>query len=57
MQEEINKQEQQEEIAKEKLTGRECPYCDRGTLTEGKFKGDFAILCSACETPAYRTFL
>lgn len=36
------------------LIGTACSYCDDGTLTDGTFKGDFAVLCDACGTPAYR---
>lgn len=57
MQQETGEQTRQEEIAQESLLGQDCPYCEQGTLTDGRFKGDFAILCPNCDTPAYRTFL
>lgn len=56
MQEEIGGSGQ-EEIARKELVGNGCPYCEDGTLTDGRFKGDFAVLCPECDTPAYRTFL
>lgn len=57
MQEEIRGRTRQEEIAQGELVGNTCPYCEEGTLADGRFKGDFAILCPECDTPAYRTFL
>lgn len=57
MQEELTEGKTQENLVKDELIGKDCTYCDQGTLREGVYKGNFAILCSACETPAYRTFL
>ena len=57
MQEEIGDQTRQEEIALGELAGSTCPYCEEGELTDGTFKGNFAVLCPECNTPAYRTFL
>ena len=36
----------------EQLTGQPCAFCDDGTLTSGRYKGNKAVICEGCETPA-----
>lgn len=36
----------------EKLRNRECQYCDEGSLSKDTYKGNTAIVCDNCETPA-----
>ncbi|SIR30323.1 HVO_A0556 family zinc finger protein [Natronorubrum daqingense] len=33
------------------LDGRACPYCESGTLEEGVYKDNRAVICTDCETP------
>lgn len=34
-----------------KLSGRDCNYCDDGTLATGTYKDNTAVVCDDCETP------
>ncbi|EJN58131.1 HVO_A0556 family zinc finger protein [Halogranum rubrum] len=36
----------------EKLRSRDCRHCSDGTLVEGTYKDNDAVLCDECETPA-----
>ncbi|WP_458205429.1 HVO_A0556 family zinc finger protein [Haladaptatus sp. NG-SE-30] len=35
-----------------RLEGRECHWCHDGRLERGTYKGNDAVVCSDCETPA-----
>jgi hypothetical protein len=36
----------------DKLSGRDCHYCDDGTLSSGTYKDNTAVVCGDCDTPA-----
>lgn len=36
------------------LEGRNCEYCEDGELVRERYKGDRAIVCAECGTPAAR---
>ncbi|WP_338042913.1 HVO_A0556 family zinc finger protein [Natrinema gari] len=36
----------------DELTGRPCSFCDDGSLMSGSYKGNRAVICEGCETPA-----
>lgn len=36
----------------EKLRGQSCQYCEDGTLQTEQYKGNDAVVCAECETPA-----
>ncbi|SEP21860.1 hypothetical protein SAMN04487948_12252 [Halogranum amylolyticum] len=36
----------------EKLRERDCEYCTDGTLVEGTYKDNEAVVCDECDTPA-----
>ena len=36
--------------------GDDCPWCATGTLARGEFRGDDAVVCEECETPAVRVW-
>lgn len=38
------------------LAGDDCGWCDAGTLARGEFKGDDAVVCDDCGTPAARVW-
>ncbi|WP_162224350.1 HVO_A0556 family zinc finger protein [Halorussus amylolyticus] len=38
------------------LVGDDCCWCTAGTLTRETFKGDDAVVCENCETPAVRVW-
>ncbi|USZ67367.1 hypothetical protein NGM10_11565 [Halorussus salilacus] len=38
------------------LVGDDCNWCARGTLARGEFKGDDAVVCEECDTPAARVW-
>ncbi|WP_167599459.1 HVO_A0556 family zinc finger protein [Halorussus marinus] len=38
------------------LAGDDCDWCSSGTLVRGRFKGDDAVVCEDCETPAVRVW-
>lgn len=40
----------------ETFDGATCPRCADGELTRDRFKGDEAVVCPACGTPAVRLF-
>ena len=40
----------------EEVSGKDCGYCNEGTLTEGEYKGTPAVLCPNCGTPTVRLF-
>ncbi|MCU4974872.1 hypothetical protein OB955_19315 [Halobacteria archaeon AArc-m2/3/4] len=37
------------------LEGNDCAFCD-GTLTQGRYKGNDAVVCSECETPTVQVW-
>lgn len=39
----------------DQLIGTACEFCEDGNLESGRFKGDLAVLCESCGTPAFRT--
>ncbi|WP_309545784.1 HVO_A0556 family zinc finger protein [Natrinema limicola] len=39
-------------VVLERLTDQTCAFCDDGLLTPGEYKGNQAILCKSCNTPA-----
>lgn len=38
------------------LAGDDCRWCGTGTLAREEFKGDDAVVCDACGTPAVRVW-
>jgi hypothetical protein len=38
------------------LVGDECSWCASGTLARETFKGDDAVVCENCGTPAVRVW-
>lgn len=38
------------------LAGRRCSFCGEGRLVRGTYEGDVAVVCSTCETPAFRSW-
>jgi len=38
------------------LVGDDCRWCADGTLERGEFKGDDAVVCDECGTPAARVW-
>ncbi|WP_081704340.1 MULTISPECIES: HVO_A0556 family zinc finger protein [unclassified Natrinema] len=36
----------------DELIGRPCSFCDDGSLMSGSYKGNRAVICEGCETPA-----
>lgn len=40
----------------ERLVGTSCQFCDDGTLAQGEYKGNVAVVCDACETPAVQSW-
>ncbi|WP_168216254.1 HVO_A0556 family zinc finger protein [Halorussus halobius] len=38
------------------LGGEDCPWCEAGTLRRETFKGDDAVVCEDCGTPAVRVW-
>ena len=38
------------------LAGDECRWCATGTLSREEFKGDDAVVCENCDTPAVRVW-
>ncbi|UPV75209.1 hypothetical protein M0R89_03850 [Halorussus limi] len=38
------------------LVGDECSWCAAGTLAREEFKGDAAVVCEECGTPAARVW-
>lgn len=40
----------------ERLFGTPCQFCDDGTLAQGEYKGNDAVVCDACETPAVQSW-
>lgn len=34
------------------LRGTTCSFCQDGTLVAGEYKGNDAMICESCETPA-----
>lgn len=40
----------------EALAGADCRWCDAATLAEAEYKGDRALVCPDCGTPALRLF-
>ena len=39
-----------------RLVGGDCKWCDGGTLVRRQFKGDAAVVCETCDTPAARVW-
>ncbi|WP_175609593.1 HVO_A0556 family zinc finger protein [Haladaptatus litoreus] len=35
-----------------RLEGEDCQWCHDGRLKQGTYKGNDAVVCDACETPA-----
>jgi hypothetical protein len=35
-----------------RLEGRKCQWCSDGRLERGTYKGNEAVVCDSCETPA-----
>ncbi|MFC6726512.1 hypothetical protein ACFQE1_19520 [Halobium palmae] len=44
------------ETVLDQFDGATCPRCVVGDLRRGRFKGDGAVVRSACETPAIGLF-
>ena len=38
------------------LVGDDCNWCATGTLARDEFRGDDAVVCEDCETPAVRVW-
>jgi len=38
------------------LAGDDCRWCATGTLARREFKGDAAVVCENCDTPAARVW-
>jgi len=38
------------------LVGDECSWCEGGVLAHEEFKGDAAVVCEECGTPAARVW-
>ncbi|RKD98081.1 HVO_A0556 family zinc finger protein [Halopiger aswanensis] len=38
------------------LEGSPCNYCEEGILIREQFKGNSAVLCSQCGTPAIQSW-
>lgn len=38
------------------LAGTDCDWCGAGTLVREEFKGDDAMVCDDCGTPAVRVW-
>jgi len=38
------------------LVGDDCSWCGAGTLAREEFKGDAAVVCEECGTPAVRVW-
>jgi hypothetical protein len=38
------------------LVGDDCSWCATGALTREEFKGDAAVVCEECGTPAARVW-
>ena len=38
------------------LVGDDCNWCPTGSLTRDEFRGDAAVVCETCETPAVRVW-
>lgn len=38
------------------LVGGDCRWCATGTLAREEFKGDAAVVCENCGTPAVRVW-
>ncbi|WP_338045779.1 HVO_A0556 family zinc finger protein [Natronorubrum tibetense] len=36
----------------ERLKGNDCQFCTDGSLVPGEYKGNSAVLCQSCQTPA-----
>jgi hypothetical protein len=41
-----------QDVLVETLRERDCEYCSDGTLVEGTYKDNEAVVCDECETPA-----
>ncbi|MCU4740662.1 hypothetical protein OB955_08060 [Halobacteria archaeon AArc-m2/3/4] len=39
-----------------RLEGRKCEFCSDGTLVRGIFKGNAAVICEECDTPAAQSW-
>lgn len=35
----------------ERLVGRDCDYCEEGTLVRDTYKDNVALVCESCGTP------
>ncbi|MFC7166799.1 HVO_A0556 family zinc finger protein [Halospeciosus flavus] len=40
----------------ETLVGTSCHFCDDGRLARDEYKGNDAVVCDACETPAVQSW-